>query len=840
MKQALFVTNPPPGQTLDGAGVCQIRAMSPGLAADRLQALLPLAKFAPPLGDPDNAFKPARLALLRTPETGRCVFHSAICKAAPPGSFSGFDVQTEDSAKGPTAPPRLGLTHVLLDLPTMVDPQQVLHSWGSDQWQQHDLAPMAEMGDSLFVPVGGHLSEEALAKFLKEAGGRDLFEFLLAAYLSTPAEAPIFLAAPPEQVALAVFALTKALPLSILENLTFSTYEAAPTEAKCRIVGANRDLPPACYDGLGVGINTFSGTKTGVNTQMPFVRFAVDNLVSGKPTALNEFHATWQRLGAKDLGTLDLVYRMSSGSGKLTKEEAQRAMQDQALAAWVATHPDALPQLLQWALDDVDYATATFSRAIGALRQKPDVLTKLGLIVQDEGMSALKAGQLSRTRNALEVVLPMVAPAKAASLWPDLFKELSQPDSLPWEVRGYLLPRLARLKPLPLNQEPDAQLRAWLNVPLDHLPNFLTVEVPQSYHLAGLVQAEGKQGATPALAKAIAGQPMLALPLLAQLASKQNGETRSLALFESILSESPRNWLEDLARSGRSLPTSLLDRCMSAALQQGAPDLRALVRSQGPTLIDLLGGKKSLDRLAAMLLEQPGAELLADEGVSDFLEKLFAQPGLSEPVWKRLDAFLAVRTFLKHPSLHLEELARVASALSQEPPLFDTTTTNRNAAGHGDQIAKGGTDIQQDLENVTLTVGPRYPGGSTPLYRALLRHVEQGKGFWRNEELLHAFVALSLDAAKAEKVNEELNGLDPEAAQLVYGIKKHGGTKLLETIDARTANWPRSARRQWVFLTQSAQLSGGGKSPLREAILFVAGIALTVAVFCALRFLGYL
>lgn len=846
MKQALFVTAPPPGQTLDGTGVCQIRAASPGLAADRLQAVLPLAKFAPPAGDEAAPFRPTRLALLRTPEAGRCVFHSVIARPAPPGSFSGFDLGTEIAAAEPAIPPRLGLTHVLFDLPMMVDPQQVLFSWGSDQWQQHDLPPLAEMGEALFVPVSSHLGDEALTAFLKEPSGRELFEFLLAAYLSTSSETPIFLAAPPEQVALAIFALTKALPLSILENLTFSTYEPAPTEAKSRIVGAcwpagaARDLPPACYDGLGVGFNAMSGARTGVNTQMPFVRFAVENLVSGKPTALNDFHATWHRLGVKDLGLLDLVYRMSSGDGKLSKEESQRAMQDQALAAWVATHPDALPQLLQWALDDVDYATATFGRAIGALRQKPEVLTKLGLIVHNEGMTALKAGQLARTRNALEVVLPMVAPAKAASLWPDLFKELTQPESLPWEVRGYLLPRLARLKPLPLNQEPDAQLRSWLNVPPENLSGLLAVDVPQSYHLAGLAQAEGKEGATAAVAKAIAGHPALGLPLLGMLAGKPNGETRALVLFEALLSEAPRNWLEDLARSGRTLPSGLLDRCVLSALQHGAPDLRGLVRTQGSALLEQLAGRKSLDRIAGMLLGQPGAELLADEAVSAFLEKLASQPGLSEPVWKRLDSFLAVKTFLKHPSLHLEELTRIAGALAQEPPLFAAPTIDRLVGAVAEQVGKGGPEVQQHLENVTLTVGPRYPGGPTPLYRALLRQVEQQKGFWRNEELLHAFIALSLDAAKADKVNEELNGLDPEAAHLVYGVKRNGGAKLLEAIDARTADWPRSARRQWVFLTQSAELSGGGKSPLREAILVVAGVALATMAFAVLRLFGYL
>lgn len=844
MKQALFVTRPEPGRLLDGAGLCEIRAFTPGTASEKLQALRPLASFAPPLGSEAEPFLPVRLALLRTPEAGRCVLHSQIAKPAPPGSFSGFDLPPPGSSEAP--PSRLGLTHALLDLPSMVDPQQVLFSWGSEGWQQHDLPPLSDLSEALFVPVSGHLHEAAFHAFLKEESGRELFEFLLAAYLSTPAETPIFLVSPPEQVALALFGLTQALPASLLEGLTFSTYEAEPTQAKARVIGTcwpagmGKDLPPICYDGLGVGFNA-TGTKTGVNTEMAFVRFAVQNLASGKPTALNEFHATWHRLGVKDQSLFDLVFRLTSGNGKLTKEESKRAMQDQSLAAWVSTHPDALPQLLQWGLEDVDYATTTFSRSMAALRQKPDLLQKLGQIVHDEGLAALKSGNLQRTRNALEVILPMVAPAKAANLWPELFRELRQPETLPWDVRAYLLPRLARLKPLPLNQPPDDQLEPWLRVPPENLPGFLTVDVPQSYHLAGLVHAESQPDSLAGVAKAVATQPQLALPLLGQLASKANGEARSVLLFEAVLAESPRPWLEDLLRGGRGLPQSLLDRCVQSALRHGKPDLRSLIRGQASSLIDLLGGQKSLDQLVGQLLQEPGAELLADEAIGDFLEKAATQPGLSEAVWKRLDAFLAVRSYFKHPSLHKENLVHVASAFGQEPPLFGPETQERLITVLGVQLAKDSGDVQEHLEDLILTLGPRYEGGPTPLYRRLLRQVEEDKGFWKREELLHAFVALSLDAAKTEKVNEELNGLDAEAAHLVFQIKRAGGAKLLQSIDSRTAQWPRTARRQWVFLTQSAQLgAGGGKSLFREAILVLSGAALALAVVALLRFLNML
>src|SRR5438128_2090220 len=112
MKQAFFVTSPNPGQPLDKNSSCQIRAAPPGLAPERLQTLLPLARFAPPAGDEAHPFSPVRLGLVRTAETGRCVLHSQIARPAPPGSAPSFELPLTGETT-PAEPPRLGLTHVL-------------------------------------------------------------------------------------------------------------------------------------------------------------------------------------------------------------------------------------------------------------------------------------------------------------------------------------------------------------------------------------------------------------------------------------------------------------------------------------------------------------------------------------------------------------------------------------------------------------------------------------------------------------------------------------------------------------------------------------------------------
>src|SRR5262249_28366707 len=158
----------------------------------------------------------------------------------------------------------------------------------------------------------------------------------------------------------------------------------------------------------------------------------------------DEFHATWQRLGVQDGGLLDLVYRLARGTDALTKEESHQILHHPTLGAWIATRPDTLQQFLDWALEDHTYATATFSRAVALLRQKPDALALLTKTVEERGLAALREGDLLRTQSALEVILPMAVPARAASVWGDLLNSLAEPESLSWEMRCYLLPRLAR------------------------------------------------------------------------------------------------------------------------------------------------------------------------------------------------------------------------------------------------------------------------------------------------------------------------------------------------------------------------------------------------------------
>jgi hypothetical protein len=686
----------------------------------------------------------------------------------------------------------------------------------------------------LYLPVASVLSDAELKTFLAHPAHCDLLQFLLAALLSARPDSRIFVGAPADQVALCIYGITRALPNALLADFTFSTYEADPLPCPARLVGTcwtepDRDLPEACYAGGNFAYNTHTGRKTELAGEVPFAEFAVRALARGQTTHLDEFHANWQRLGINDATLFELVFRLARGTGTLSKEESQRILHHPALCAWVAVRPDAMGQFLEWALDDQAYATTTFSRAVAALRQKPEQLAKLAGTVHGRGLAALRDGDLNRTRNALEVLMPMVAPARATAIWTDLLATVDDPEALSWEIRGYLLPYVVRLHPLPLGQAPDAAVERWLRVPPDRLGWLVGLHLPQSYHLAACLACLRQDGEpTPALARALAGHPDLVLAVLQHLPA---GDGKTLDLFRAVLAEAPAHpWVDDLVRAGKSLPVKLLNECVETAMEAGRVQPRLLVRAHGPALLELLAHQTSLDRLAARLLGQPADDLLTDRPLAEFFQALAGVGGLSEPVRARLESYLAVHAFLRQPALDSDVLLRVAAALRLDPPLFPVSVRDdvRDAVADAWLHRSPGDGVQADLETVLLAVGPAWPGGPSGLLRELLRDQLDNKAFWKQADWLHAILAVALGAPQSIELAAQLDNLEAEAYGLAQQIARAGGARVLAAIDQRTAGWPRAARSQWNFLAKAVR-PRGLRDRFRDGCL-VAGGALLGAV----------
>lgn len=800
---------PPPGRSLQ---LPAVRASSNGLDPAAVSAVLPHAGYSAATFGAARPLPP-RLALLNT-AGGRVLTHA---------------VQTGDTF----------FAHAILNVPDTSDAQLAIQTWGSPQWQRTPPDAATDLPDLPFLPVADVLDDAALQAWLDAAEHRDLLEFALTALLGSPPAKRVFLAAPADDVARVIYAVTRAMPGGLLDEFTFSTFEPDPLACPARLVGfdggADHDLPDACYRGH-VALNTFTGKRSDVTAEVPFAAFAVAALARGEVAPLDDLKATWQRLGLKDAKRFDLVYRLARGTGTLSKDEAADALGHPPLAAWVSARTDALNQFLDWALDDRTFATRSFVRAVQSLRQKPDQLAKLTAAVRDAGTRAVLAGDTTRAATAIEVVLPTVAPAKANAVWGELLAQFADPAKLSWDMRGYLLPRFVRFKQQ--QSAPagvDAALAPWLDVPTERLAEFLALDLPKPYQLAAC-RACLKRDAepSPTVVTTVAANPALALTLL----QPTDGTEPAAKLYESLLTEAPeRPWFEDVLARAADYPTALLNRFFEASLATTKLDADRLVRTQGGRLLDLFAGQSGLDRLGTTFLAAPPADVLTNQSVLSFLGRLREQAGLGDELTARIDAVRAVRAYLDRPTFTAEAMAPVAAAFAVAPPVLPKAAQQDVFAAVADTLQQRAAAIgfQDDLEAVLTHFGGTLAADATDLYENLLRsHRGRTAEFGRQGNAVHTFLAVALGATKSADLAGKFDGLDGHAFAVAADAAKRGGQRVLDEVDRRAKDWPKAAQTKWGFLLAAVKPRTRWQ---RDLACAAVGGAVAAGVALALRFL---
>jgi hypothetical protein len=788
-----------------------LRAASQGVRPEDVRVALAHTGYAPPAewNEANPGPLPIRLALLHVPTAGRILAHVA------PNGGTYF-------------------AHALLDVPATADAQLAIQTWGSPLWQRHDPDAAGELPELPYLPVADVLDDDALRAWLQSPDRREMLEFVLTALLTTPAATHVILAATADDVARVVYAVTRALPHGMLDDFTFSTYESDPLSCPARLIGhdtGGRELPAGCYE-TAVGYNPATGRKTDLPAQIPFAAFAVAALAGGDTAPLDEFRATWQRLGLTDPRQFDVVYRLARETGELTKEESAAAVQHPTLAAWVSARTTAVRQFLEWALDDTQFAHHALSRVIAPLRQKPDAVARLAAEVRQAGFTALAAGDKVRVANALEVILPMAAPGKANAVWGEILTRAADPAALGWEMRWYLLPRLVRFKhPTAAATAVDPALAKWLDVPAERLGELLALELPKAYHLAAARAClKRDREPSPTLARAVAPHPALALQLLQP---HDASEDRATGLFEFLLAEAPDHaWFEDVLENASSFPAARRNRFFEGALAAGKVDADRVIRSRGDALLELFAGQSGLDRLGRQFLAAPPADVLDSPTVLAFLAKLADEPQVGEDVQNRIAAIRSVRRYLDQPGFTPDDLLRVASALTMQPAVLSAETRERVFDAVNAELTRraGSEELQRDLEVALLDLGTALSGNPAGLYRDLLRRQRGRRDFARDPNSVHAFLAIALGAAELEDVVSQTDGLEGEAFAVASEAARKGGRRLLGEIDARSKHWPKSARTQWGFLIEAVRPRGIGRL-LRDVLLFAAGAAVASAVW---------
>ena len=803
MKQ--LYSSGPLGSSLANAA---LKASSAGVPADALSLVLNHSGYALPDQDRQRT-PPVRLALLNTAQ-GRVLTH-----ATPSGSNY--------------------FAHTLLNVPASADAQLAIQTWGSPLWQTHDPDGHADLPELSHLPVADLLDDAVLKAWLTTPARQEVLDFVLVALLGTPPHSRIFLAASADDVAKVVYAVTRVLPTGLLDAFTFSTYESDPLGCTARLVGHEvvpsdadgetpRDLPETCYAAPNFAFNSATGRRTAVATDVPFARFAVKAAASGEYAALDEVKSTWERLGLKDARQFDLVFRLTRGTGTLTKDEAAEMLQYAPLASWISTRADVLHQFLEWALEDRDFAKTSLTRAVQALRQKPEATAKLAHTVREAGLKALKANDRDRAATALEVILPTVAPTKANAVWGELLTQLAEPDALAWEVRHYLLPKFVRFKQQQGVTGVDAGLAKWLAAPAEKLAELLALDLPKHYQLAAAratLLRDGEPGAV--LTATVARHPALALTLLQPAVS---GEEVAGKLFDSLLAETPQHpWLEELLGKASDYTPQSLNRYFEATLAAGKIDADRVIRTSGPRLLELFAGQTGLDKVGTQLLLLPPDDLLRTTTLLDFLTALLDDPQVSGDLKARIRAVTTVKAYLDMPTFDAATMDAVANALATAPPVVPAATKGELFTVVAKALASKADDsaLQTHLETALVHLGSTLANDPIDLYENLLRDLRTRTDFGRHANLAPTFLAVALGATNDAELAGKLDGLDGHAFAVASDAAKRGGSRLLAEIDRRAVAWPKSARTQWGFLSAAVRPRGAA-GVLRDVGLVAAGV----------------
>jgi hypothetical protein len=155
--------------------------------------------------------------------------------------------------------------------------------------------------------------------------------FVIQAFLSLEQKQKIYIAAPSDIVAILIWGLTQCIPRSLIERLTFSTYEYDVSQSSGLIIGtswftnpplnnrenAQQDLPAFCYD-EGLAINCYSDSgkysKLDPDTLVAsYARYATKSLVSAQMIRLHELLRKAERMAIEDIGDFELLVKIVMG-----------------------------------------------------------------------------------------------------------------------------------------------------------------------------------------------------------------------------------------------------------------------------------------------------------------------------------------------------------------------------------------------------------------------------------------------------------------------------------------------------------------------------------------------
>lgn len=414
--------------------------------------------------------------------------------------------------------------HLLTSLPANFTARDAINLWHSSFWQTTIPESTSGFRDphsyELLPVVPDVLKPEPYTeqKFSQNEMLGKYLPFVIQAYLSLDKEQRLFIAAEDYHIASLIWGLTECLPSLLLQDLTFSTYESDIVKTNMRIVGAclpvekvrreslnpARVLPADGYYGQNVMLNCYTGQYSSLSSQYPllpaYTQFATSCLL-GKAEAHGELQSlltSAERLRVSSVPQLLFVYKFidtNNQSQSLSYDDISAVLENFNLAFEFLSRDNVQESLIALTIQNPQWWKERGMTALTLLWERRNAngvslaptFTALGCKVAQTVANAILENDQHKFSIGWELLCTTAPANKDPKPWADLFFMLSgyPPGEIcPWSLWSELLNfwqyAAAYIAP--------EQIRPWLSISWEQLPDFLHMNLPHEWQIMAVTQ----------------------------------------------------------------------------------------------------------------------------------------------------------------------------------------------------------------------------------------------------------------------------------------------------------------------------------------------------------------
>jgi hypothetical protein len=460
--------------------------------------------------------------------------------------------------------------HVLADLPREWTAREAISLWKSPFWQISD-GQLPEMQTDLPPVEMAQIAPGPLTRnVLVDPPVQQYLTTAIQLFLMLESGQRLYIAAPPDMVAVLIWGLTQCLPRGILADLSFTTYTHDVDRAVMKIVGtcwwpyqleAQRsntpDLPAACYAQKGLAINCYSGRHSIIQPAeriVEFAEFAVRNLL-GDGEELNRLLAIAETKGITSIRSFLLSYHLFATSAhaiSLSRDDLSQLLSDPILARELLDREAVFRAMVRMATAEPERWNALGKPALRRLGER--VLTgsdvelgrQLSLLSERAVENAILAIERGETEAGLQIFDQIAVSASVPDgLAPFLrfFRSLTERQGrIPSgenkaKVRNWLLERAAaiRAENVKVGNEMESLVQRWLDLSWDDLEPIMRLKLPPTWWEQAIIASITRQEALTVIgARLVDIYPALFVQAVTQLLHRSESRPQAVRFLGDV------------------------------------------------------------------------------------------------------------------------------------------------------------------------------------------------------------------------------------------------------------------------------------------------------------------